>query len=377
MSDSANRLNLTFPAGPKLKKLCRTTLLDWFAANRRVLPWRTRRTPYRVWISELMLQQTRADQAAPYFNRFIKRFPNVTSLAAAPRGDVMKLWEGLGYYSRAVRAHDTAQYLVGHHRGRFPRDYDGLLELPGVGPYTAAAIASLAFGLDHAVLDGNVIRVMTRLLAVEEISDLPAVRRELQAQLDALLPAGQAAVFNEAMMELGALVCTPTKPACAACPLASACRARSQGSQARFPVRRLKKAIPHRHVGAGVIIDHRRQVLIAQRNEKSMLGGLWEFPGGGVEEGETLPDCIKRELAEELALEVRVGPHLTTVRHTFSHFRMDLHAYWVRIDSGRPKAIGCAAFKWVPLDKISSYALPRADQKILAALLGQPVWPEF
>ncbi len=353
------------------------TLPSWFEANRRSLPWRVNRTPYRVWISELMLQQTRVDQACDYYRRFMKKFPSLRSLAAARRDEVMKSWEGLGYYSRAIRAHETARNLAAHHGGKFPRTYEGLLALPGIGPYTAAAIASLSFGLDHAVLDGNVIRVMTRVLAMEEESDKASVKSSLQRTVDDLLPKGRAAVFNESLMELGALVCTPAKPDCPVCPLSSICRAYREGDPAKYPVRRARKKIPHRDVGAGIIIDDHGEVLLARRKESSMLGGLWEFPGGGLEEGETIPDCIARELHEELAIRTRVGPHLITVRHTFSHFRMSLHAHWVRVQSGKPKAIGCADWKWVPVNEISSYALPRADQKILQALLDAKSWPEF
>lgn len=363
-------------ADPRVR-VFRKDLLAWFDRHRRDLPWRHNRTAYRVWVSELMLQQTRVDQAIGYYERFMGRFPDVHALAAAERGAVMKLWEGLGYYSRAQRAHATAKHLVATRDGVFPDTYDGLLELPGIGPYTAAAIASLAFGRDHAVLDGNVIRVMARVLTEEGLPGSVAVKRRLQQELDALLPRGKAAAFNEAMMELGALVCTPAKPQCLVCPLRKVCRAATQGRAEDFPVRAPKKKLPHRDVGAGVIINDRGEVLIAQRKETSMLGGLWEFPGGGVEPGETLPECIARELHEELGLTVRVGPHLITVRHTFSHFRMDLHAYWVRVNRGKPKALGCAGWAWVPVERIADYPLPRADQKILAALRKHGEWPAF
>jgi len=365
------------PASVKVRRAFQNQLLTWFDANRRSLPWRIRRTPYRVWISELMLQQTRADQATPYFNRFMVRFPSLPALAKAKRDDVLKQWEGLGYYSRAIRAHETAQYIMKEKGGCFPQTHEDLLKLPGVGPYTAAAIASLAFGLDYAVLDGNVIRVMARAFAFDQLSDTPKARSELQQMLNQLLPLGQAARFNEAMMELGALICTPANPKCDNCPLSDICKSRKSGKQLSYPVRKQKKAIPHRHVGAGVIIDKKKRILIAQRREGSMLGGLWEFPGGGVEAGESIPDCIARELQEELGLNVLVGPHLVTVRHTFSHFRMDLHAHWVRIKSGKPKAIHCADFKWVTLDSIHANPLPRADLKILDKLLKTDEWPEF
>ena len=352
-------------------------LLEWFENNRRDLPWRRNRTPYRVWMSELMLQQTRVDQAIPYYHRFMKLFPSLSALAAAPEMDVLKAWEGLGYYQRARRAHATAKDLVKNYGGTFPATYEGLIALPGIGPYTAAAIASLAFGLDHAVLDGNVYRVLARVFAVNQSTDLTSVRRQFEQMLAELLPAGRAAQFNEGIMELGAMVCTPAQPRCDQCPLAASCQARKLGRVDHYPVRSPGKKVPHRHVGAGVIVDDRGRILIARRLEKSMLGGLWEFPGGGVEKGETRAGCIKRELKEELGIDVRVGPALITVRHAFSHFTMDLHAYWVRVDRGRPKAIHCAGWKWVTLDEIDAYPLPRADQKILAAIRRVTSWPEF
>lgn len=368
MSKASNKPNLA-----ALRRAVGSRLLPWFEATRRDLPWRTDRTPYRVWISELMLQQTRVDTVIPYFHRFMARFPTVEALATARRDEVMKLWEGLGYYRRASRAHDTAKDVVKHGHGQFPGTRDELLMLSGVGPYTAAAIASLAYGEDVAVVDGNVIRVLTRLLGVSEPVDAAGTKRALSEHAQALLPPGRSAAYNEAMMELGATICTPRAPTCGGCPLRRVCRAFQEGHPEAYPVMPAKAKIPHRHVGAGVIVDRRGRILIAQRLETSMLGGLWEFPGGGVENGESVPECIARELNEELGLRVRVGPKLVTVRHVFSHFSMDLHAYWVRIDAGRPRAIGCADTAWVSRDDVATYALPRADQKILACL--NPNWP--
>lgn len=351
-------------------------LLPWFRSHRRAMPWRNRRTPYRVWISELMLQQTRVDQVIPYFNRFMKAFPSVRALAEAPLGDVLKQWEGLGYYARARRAHETARLLCRDHGGRFPRTYDGLLALPGVGPYTAAAVGSLCMGLDTPVLDGNVMRVLTRLYAYgEDTARADARRRMLGWAQDLLLP-GRAGEVNEALMELGATVCLPRKPACPACPLRRACRGHGEGDPTGYPVRAAKKRVPHRQVGAGVIVNRRGQVLVARRKEGSMLGGLWEFPGGGQEDGESMPECIARELHEELRIRVRVGPHLVTVRHAFSHFTMDLHTHWARIDSGRPRAVGCSAYAWAFPAELDTYAFPRADQKI-KALVQRAEPPEF
>jgi A/G-specific adenine glycosylase len=359
---------MTAPHPRRVMSAFRRDLPAWFAANKRKLPWRENRTPYRVWISELMLQQTRVDQATPYFHRWIDRFPTIERLAAAPADDVLKVWEGLGYYSRARRAHETARLLVGGRNGRFPDTLDGLRALPGVGPYTAAAIGSLAFGIDAAVVDGNVARVLARVFAFARNVKTAAGKKQIQAWAEQLLPHGRAGEFNEAVMELGATVCSPRKPRCDICPLRKICRAAALGVPERFPVATAKKAVPHKHVGAAVIAGPRSRYLIAQRNHGGMLGGLWEFPGGKQEPGETVEECIAREIREELGCEIAVGPHLVTVRHAFSHFTMDLHAHRCHIVRGRPRAIGCAAVKWVRAAGFADHAFGRADQKIIAAL---------
>lgn len=352
----------------KIIKAFRHDLPAWFQRHRRALPWRTRRTPYRVWISELMLQQTRVEQARDYFLRFMKRFPTLQTLAAANQQEVLKLWEGLGYYSRARRAHQTAQWLIKNRAGRFPRTLDGLLALPGVGPYTAAAIGSLAFNLDAAVVDGNVARVLCRVFACGDEPRSSAAKKKLQAWADVLLPCGQAGAFNEALMELGALCCTPRQPECASCPLASVCQARAANRQEDFPVKAVRRKLPHKIVGAGVIINRRGEFLIAQRHEHKMLGGLWEFPGGKQEPGETIEQCVARELMEELGIRVRVGPRLTVVHHAYSHFTIDLHAHWCRIERGRPQPFQCLNIAWVTLSKLREKPFSRADLYIITAL---------
>ena len=353
-------------ASQSIKPL-RRALLRWFEKNRRSLPWRSNRSPYRVWISELMLQQTRVDQVEPYFRRFTKAFPTISALARADRDEVLKLWEGLGYYARARRAHETARALQ-QHGGRFPRTYEGLKELPGIGPYTAAAIGSIAMGLDVAVVDGNVSRVLSRLYAYPGDITKAEGKRTMQSWADRLLVHGRAADFNEAMMEIGAIICSPRRPRCDECPLSKQCKAYAEGAPEHYPVKKKKKKIPTKEVGAGVIINRKGQVLIAQRPARAMLGGLWEFPGGKQDKGETIKQCIKRELKEEMGIDVKVGDLLITVPHTFSHFHMRLHAHWVRIEKGRPRAIDCDDITWVSPEKLRDYAFPRADIKIIDEL---------
>ncbi|MBU0677626.1 MAG: A/G-specific adenine glycosylase [Verrucomicrobia bacterium] len=357
----------------RLIQAFRVRLLKWFERNRRELPWRKNRSAYRVWVAELMLQQTRVDQAIPYYGSFISRFPTLRKLAAAPLGSVLKTWEGLGYYGRARRMHQTARFLDAHHGGRFPRSYEGLLALPGVGPYTAAAVGSLAMGLDLAVVDGNVSRVISRVFAIEDDVRAAKGKKLVQHLADRLLPVGRSAEFNEAMMEVGATVCTPRGPKCGECPLKRVCRANEAGLVEDYPLRRPRRKVPHKVVGAGVIRKRNGDLLIARRNEDAMLGGLWEFPGGTKEEGESIRECIRRELREELGINVEVESELTVVKHAYSHFTIELHAYWGRIRKGRPRAIHCSDYAWVKAGELRKYPFSRADLHIIEKLEARKI----
>ncbi|MEI6891186.1 MAG: A/G-specific adenine glycosylase [Pontiella sp.] len=352
----------------KTKRAVKTKLLPWFAIHKRSMPWRSNRTPYRVWISELMLQQTRVDQATPYFHRFMKRFPSLNSLAEASQEDVLMMWEGLGYYSRARNLHKAAQLIVTEHQGRFPSTAEQIIKLPGIGSYTTAAIGSLAFGLDLAVLDGNVIRVLSRLFAYEKDTRSTRAKKELQHLADELLVVGSAGDFNESMMELGAMVCTPKNPDCPACPLSRCCLGKQRGTPADFPFKAPKKKIPHIIVGAGVVINEQGEALVAQRRSEDMLGGLWEFPGGKLEPNETIQECIARELKEELGIHIEVGEFLVTVKHAYSHFTMELHTYFATIKSGRPTVIECQDFQWLEISNLRKVPYSKADLKIIEQL---------
>jgi A/G-specific adenine glycosylase len=343
-------------------------LLPWFKANQRHMPWREERTPYRVWISELMLQQTRVDQAIPYFNRFMERFPTLEILANASQEEVLKYWEGLGYYARARNLHKAAQILLQEHNQSFPQTVSELQSLPGIGPYTAAAVASLAFNVDCAVVDGNVIRVLTRWFAYAEDARSSASKQQFQRWADSLLVQGQAGDFNEAMMELGATICLPRSPRCPECPMKKSCAAFERKTPEAFPVKPPRKKPPHLVVGAAVVLNEEGHILVAQRRQGEMLGGLWEFPGGKQEKGENIQECIARELKEELDIHIEVGDFLITVHHAYSHFTMELHTYFARIRQGTPRAVECAAFRWMQLEELRQLPYSKADLYIIEAL---------
>lgn len=353
---------------PAVKQAIEATLLPWFTANKRNLPWRTDRTPYRVWVSELMLQQTRVDQAIPYFHRFMKRFPSIKSLAEASQEEVLKAWEGLGYYSRARNLHKAAQIIVNDFECRFPHSAEEIRKLPGIGTYTAAAIGSLAFNLDLAVLDGNVIRVLSRLFAFTKNTRMAVSRKELQQLATGLLVNGEAGKYNEAMMELGAMVCLPKQPQCGICPISAVCHGHQSGRPTDYPVTAPRKKVPHIVVGAAVVTNRKGEVLIAQRRDKDMLGGLWEFPGGKQEAGETIQQCIVRELKEELGINIEVGDYLTMVKHAYSHFTMDMHTYEARIKSGRPRPLHCQDYRWVEIGNLRKFPYSKADLHIIDEL---------
>ncbi len=342
----------------------RKNLHDWFMRNQRCFPWRKRRTAYRVWVAEIMLQQTRTDQAQPYFERFMRAFPSLKKLAEASQQDVLKQWEGLGYYGRARKLHQAAQIIRTKPGGRFPADYKGILALPGVGPYTAAAIGSLAMKLPYAVVDGNVIRVLSRLRMVEERLDTAAGKKIFQRLADQLLDEDNPGLHNESMMELGAICCVPRRPSCVTCPLNASCEAYRNHCVYDYPKRGPRAKVPHIQVGAGVLKDARGRILIAQRREGDMLGGLWEFPGGKRESGETIRECVRRELMEELDVDTEMEDHLITVRHAYSHFTMELHAYGGKVVSGTPRPLECADFAWEMPNDLSAYPMSKADDRI-------------
>lgn len=356
----------------------------WYASNRRNLPWRRHRDPYAIWVSEVMLQQTRVAQAIPYYKRFMAKFPDVYSLAKAPLDDLLKVWEGMGYYSRARNLHCAAKQVVEEYGGRLPETAEELLALPGIGKYTAGAIASIAFDLDEPVLDGNVTRVLCRIFAVKEDPKAQKTQNLLWSLARELIPEGKAGAFNQGLMELGAMVCLPRKPLCDECPVEEICRARIQKIQEELPLKKKKKKIPHKIEVAGVIWKNGK-ILIARRKPEGLLGGLWEIPGGeppnktkekdmnkkqGKGRGnhgeerrleEALPDIIRNTVG----IEVRIKGLLAAVTHVYSHFRVTLNAFTCTWQKGRARAIENDVVKWVDPANLERYAFPAVVNKVL------------
>jgi A/G-specific adenine glycosylase len=330
------------------------TLVTWYHRVKRDLPWRAEPLPYRVWISEIMLQQTRVDQMLGYYERFMNRFPDVVSLAAAPVDDVLKNWEGLGYYSRARNLHQTAKHIVHQLGGRFPETYATLLPLKGIGPYTAAAISSICFGEQKGVVDGNVIRVAARFLGIEKDVTKPDVKAEIQVWADALAGGGNPGDVNQALMELGATVCTPREPVCDRCPLKPGCIARRNNMTGRLPFKPKKAKVPHKTELALLYFPKDGgSVWMEQRPPEGFLGGLWKFPTAAVETRDAAGTIL-----EKLA-PGRLSGLEPVVKHAYSHFKISV--YPVLLHGVTPALeAGC----WVPIADLDTLALDKVHRRI-------------
>ena len=342
-------------------------ILDWYARQGRKLPWRGSLNPYTIWVSEIMLQQTRVEAVIPYFERWMKRFPSIADLAAASEQDVLSAWEGLGYYSRARNLHKAARIVMEEYGGKLPSDLKALRRLPGIGRYTVGAIASMAFGQDAATLDANLRRVFSRVFNVAQPADSKAGEDILWELAETHLPKGQAGDYNQALMDLGATICVSKKPRCLLCPLNEMCQAYQLGLQEQRPVLKIKAEIPHYTVTAAVI-QKNGKVLLAKRPSKGLLGGMWEFPGGKVERDETLEDCLTREIREELDAMIRVGEPFGIYKHAYTHFRITLHAFFCDLIEGEPKAIEAAELAWVNPGELQHYPMGKVDRQIARKL---------
>lgn len=345
-------------------------LMTWYQDTHRRLPWRETNDPYAIWVSEVMLQQTQVTTVIPYYHRFMTRFPTVAALAQSDQEQVLKLWEGLGYYARARNLHKAAGVVEDQFDGRVPGDKKKFKALPGVGDYIAAAVLSIAFGVPLAVVDGNVKRVLARLYTLENPVNHGPSHKEFQAVADMLLERSHPATFNQAMMELGALVCTPGTPRCLVCPLTPYCFALKKDVVANHPRRNKTKAVPTNHIAVGVV-ERDGRLLITRRQSEGLLGGLWEFPGGKVEKNETAPVACIREIKEETGLEVAVISHLTRVKHAYTHFKIEMDVYQCRYVAGQVFLTGPVDHRWITPGEIDAYPFPKANHKFIPLLTGK------
>jgi A/G-specific adenine glycosylase len=326
--------------------------------------------PYPIWVAEVMLQQTQLLVMLPYWQRWLQALPSLEALQAAEERQVLLLWQGLGYYVRARRLQQGARRIVAAAGSDgpppWPRSLAGWQALPGLGRSTAASILSSAFDQPEAILDGNVRRVLARLTAfpLPPARQLATFWRLSEGLLDPLRPRA----FNQALMDLGATVCTPRQPDCPACPWSAGCAAYAAGDPARYPVKDAPRTVPFQVIGVGVVLDGAGRVLIDQRLEEGLLGGLWEFPGGKQEEGEAIPATIRRELAEELAITVEVGEELIRLEHAYSHKRLRFVVHLCHWLDGEPQPLASQQVRWVEPAELDAYPFPAANARIITAL---------
>ncbi|MDX2085128.1 MAG: A/G-specific adenine glycosylase [Candidatus Melainabacteria bacterium] len=358
----------TIPAA--VKPSFASALEAWYQHDHRRLPWRETDAPYHIWLSEIMLQQTQVATVLPYYQRFLEAFPTVEALAAAPIEQVLKRWEGLGYYARCRNLHRAAQQIVSLYGGAFPQTFEAVESLPGIGRSTAGAILTFAFRQRHPILDGNVKRVLARLFDIEEDVAAAASVKQLWVLSEKLLAsATDVYAYNQAIMELGATLCTPVNPSCLLCPVRHCCDSAARGTQAERPVKATKAPpVPHKTIGAGVIWNAQNQVLIQRRPPEGLLGGLWEFPGGKQEPDESIEQTVLREIAEELDIQVHLGQKIVVVKHAYTHFKITLHAFHCQHLSGTPTPRAADAWQWVEVSNLRQFAFPKANLKIIEAL---------
>ncbi len=335
----------------------RRLLVDWYRTNHRDLPWRRTSDPYAIWISETMLQQTRVETVIPYYERFLDQLPDVRALATADLDEVLGLWAGLGYYSRARNLHAAAATVVDGFGGQLPRDAEALRTLPGVGRYTAGAIASIAFDRPAPIVDGNVTRVLSRLFGIREDAASARAKARLWDEAARLVRGPDPGTLNQALMELGATTCTPRAPACSACPLRRHCAARRAGDPEALPVVR-RRSEPRRIRAAAAWVTRRGRALAVRRPSGGLLGGLWELPGGEIRRGESPTRALRRALRDCAGLALRRVEPVGVVEHLFTHRRLHLHVFRGEAAAGRVRRRGIERHLWLPAGELA--ALPQS-----------------
>ncbi|WP_273852907.1 A/G-specific adenine glycosylase [Guptibacillus spartinae] len=340
-------------------------LISWFKKEQRILPWRENKDPYRVWVSEIMLQQTRVDTVIPYFERFMRLFPSIEALAEAEESDVLKAWEGLGYYSRARNLQSAVREVAESYNGIVPNHPREISGLKGVGPYTAGAILSIAYDIPEPAVDGNVMRVLSRVVGIWEDIAKPSARKTFEEVTRRIISKDDPSSFNQGMMELGAIVCTPRSPSCLLCPVQEHCRAFAEGSQEELPIKSKKKAPRPVPIAVVALEDSTGKFLIRQRPETGLLASLWEFPNVELSEGGLKQEQIKKHLRDEYEIDSEVEKELASFNHIFSHLKWQLTVY----KGSYQGELASKHFKMVDKNELQNFAFPVAHQKITQLIL--------
>ncbi len=346
------------------KRKIQQRLIRWFEKNARDLPWRKTKDPYAIWVSEIMLQQTQVLMVIPYYQKFLKSFPTVRHLAKANLSEILKVWEGLGYYSRARNLHRSSKIVLNHFHGKIPDNLKDLLSFPGIGRSTAGAILSFAHNKDAPILDGNAKRVLSRLFAISGSLKERKTEQLLWHTSESLLPKGYSNSFNQALMDLGAMLCIPKDPQCPRCPLRNLCKGYRSGKPESFPPRTPKKIIPH-IVAVSAVIQREGRVLLNRRPPRGLLGGLWEFPNWKINGKKKLMERLVNLVKSEMGLRVKVKEPLGPFQQTFSHFKLTLHAYHCRALDGKGNG------RWTPIRNLNLFPMSRIHRRIAEMIDGE------
>jgi len=344
-------------------------LITWYNNDKQSMPWRDDKNIYHIWLSEIMLQQTQINTVIPYYIKWLKQFPTINDVASSSEDNILKLWEGLGYYSRALNFHKACKTIIELYNGEIPKD--DFIKLKGVGPYIDAAVRSIGYHDVVPTIDGNVNRVVSRLLCLKKPpqKEYKKIYNFLIKIIDSKAPGD----FNQAMMDLGRNICKPKKTLCLECPLNTICKAYKENRINQYPIKIKAKKIPNINVAVGVIWKN-NNILIAKRKSQGLLGGLWEFPGGKVNNHETSADCVIREIYEEIGVKVELKSFITNIKHQYSHFSISMDSFHCIYKSGNPEPKQCSDIKWIKPNEISKFAFPKANHKFINHIPKNNPW---
>ena len=342
-------------------------LLAWYSIYQRDLPWRKTQDPYKIWLSEIMLQQTQVDTVMPYYTKWINKYPRLKDVAEAEEGELLKIWEGLGYYNRCRNFKNAVDIIMKVYSGKIPSDYDAFIQMPGVGAYIASAVLSIAHDKPHPALDGNVIRVMARFLKRKRLS--PFNKKVIHNHIRKWMKYGSPGDINQALMDIGSQICKPNQAHCYNCPLENSCFAAQTCSPESYPTPQLHKSIPNYDVVTGVIWQQEK-FLILQRKEKKHLGGLWEFPGGKIKNGESHRTALAREIKEECGLKVNIQAKIGSIKHVYSHFSIKMTSFHC-VSKNNTTLKTTQPYMWIKPTQIKDLPFPKANHKLFATLNKQ------